>query len=850
MEINTGIVTTNSACNGCNKCLTVCPIPGANISTSAAGGHRIEVNPERCINCGICITDCHNQAREALDDTELFFAELAAGKEFSLALDSAFKLLYPEELPHILGYLRTLGIKKIYDVSFGADIYTWATVAYYDEHPEAAMIATTCPVTIALIEKYYPELFPYLLPVKSPLMCLATYVRKYLHDETPLVYIGPCLAKIAEIKIASPEANLVYSVTFEKFFKKLSGYKFDNYYSRVDICSPDLGYLYGFSDGIKENLAYFMPPDFSILSVNGLGRGQKRSLDLYKEVLERKTIAPLLLNVRNGYLGCVDAPNVPEKGKRWTDVIAGIKGIREHILCRPDYEKGCRERVELLNTEFAELNLQDFKQVFVNRYRQESRLPEDVLEKIFVAMRKTTTASRKINCGTCGYATCRDMARAVAYGYNQIENCIHYAKNKTQQLTYTDLLTGLPNLNSFKQQTKELFWNHPEQQYVIVYFDIKNFKMINDLYGFAKGDQTLKAVAEQAYGFVWEKGTFARLMGDHFLLCMPDTKADLQTLINYIRENTNKFNLDFPISFDLGLYRVTDIEQPIENMIALARLAQLTIKGSYDVRWAYYDEAMREKMRREAWVTKEMRKALEEKQFQVYLQPQYDHLSKKMTGAEVLVRWIHPEKGIIEPAEFIPTFEKNNFIQELDAYVREKTCQLLQEWQKKGLPVVPLSVNLSRLELFNEHLPEELLKLIEALSPHMLNLEITESAYTQNPEQLIVMIKKLQQIGFLVEMDDFGSGYSSLNTLHEMPIDVIKLDLRFLTGEQRQKSKTIMENIAQMMQKLQLPVIAEGVETKEQADFLASIGCNIIQGYYYAKPMPATKFEELLRGQK
>ena len=242
MEINTGIVATNNACNGCNKCLTVCPIPGANISTSAAGGHRIEVNPERCINCGLCITGCHNQAREAMDDTELFLADLAAGKEFSLAIDSAFKLLYPEEMPHILGYLRALGIKKVYDVSFGADIYTWATVAYYDEHPDAAMIATTCPVTVALIEKYYPELFPYLLPVKSPLMCLATYVRKYLHDATPLVYLGPCLAKKAELKTASPETDIVYSLTFDKFLKKLSGSAYNNYWSRADLSSPDLGY--------------------------------------------------------------------------------------------------------------------------------------------------------------------------------------------------------------------------------------------------------------------------------------------------------------------------------------------------------------------------------------------------------------------------------------------------------------------------------------------------------------------------------------------------------------------------------------------------------------------------------
>ena len=682
MKIKPGFIDTNKNCNGCNKCLTVCPIPGANISVGTGEGHRIEVNSERCVTCGLCIPGCQNQAREAVDQSGSFLAELAAGKKFSLALDPALKLLYAEELPYVLGYLRALGVEKIYDISFGGDLCTWATLTYYQEHPEASKIASFCPIIVDLIEKYYPELLPELLPVQSPFMCLATYVKNYVQDKRPLVYIGPCLSKREEL--AAGDFNLAYTLTLDKLLLRLQQVDWHAYWSEVDLRSEDLGYLYGIRDGINENLSYFMPPHFSVLLASGLEGRRIANPNVYKSALTCGKVAPLLLNIRSGHSGCIDAPSIPDKEKRWTSVFAAVKGIRSHILTRPDYKENYQIRAELLAARFAKLNPADFKRSFTNRYYQEPRLPADVLEKIFIAMGKTTPASRKINCGGCGYATCGEMARAVAYGYNQIENCIHYATAKTRQITYTDMLTGIPNLYAFKQQTRDLFWDYPEQKYVLVYLDIKNFRMVNDLYGFAAGDQILKAVAEQAAAMTSGKGTCARIMSDHFVLCLPDSKENLPKILHHIRANTKEFKLDFPISFDLGLYRITDTEEPIENMIDMARLAQLTIKGSYDVRWAYYDEAMSEQMRREAWVTKEMRRALAEEQFQVYLQPQYDHRTHKLVGAEALVRWYHPQRGLIGPDEFIPTFEKNNFILEMDAYMRNKVCQLMAAWQAQG----------------------------------------------------------------------------------------------------------------------------------------------------------------------
>jgi diguanylate cyclase (GGDEF)-like protein len=847
MKTNTGLVFTNAACNGCNKCLTICPIPGANISVPCESGHRIEVNAERCINCGLCISGCHNHAREYRDDTDRFLADLAAGKPIALALDPTFKIIFPQKLPQLLGYLRAQGVKKIYDVSYGAEICTWATLNYYQRHPSTSWISSQCPVMVNLIERHHPDLFPYLLPIKSPLMCLAAYVHKYLHDETPLAYIGPCLARKDEMAAPDVRDLVRYNLTYDKLFKHLEKEPLEAFWLQPDLVGRELGYLYSLSHGLKESLSYFMPPEFDVISINALYRQKSSSgLDTYVGTLGHNSIAPVLLEFRNDYLGCLQSPVVPQKDQSLPAIISSIKALRSHLPQRADYLKTTSEREQLLNAVFADLDQADFTRSFVNRYHQNFLLPEDVLENIFNAMNKKTQAARNINCGSCGYPTCRDMACAIAYGYNQMENCGHYAREKALQLSYTDVLTGIPNLNAFRRELKELFWNHPDTRYALVYFDIKNFKMVNDLYGFVKGDQILKAVAEHVYGHVKANGACARIMSDHFILCLPDTQGMVKKLVQVIKLHENNYGLDFPISFDLGIYRIEDAAIPLEMMISYARLAQLTVKGSYDIRWAYYDEAMRTRMRQDAWVTKEMRRALALKQFQVYLQPQYDHRTRKIKGAEALVRWIHPERGVISPASFIPNFEKNNFIQQLDAYVRTKTCQLLQDWLRRGLPVVPVSVNLSRLELFDAELPAKLARLTRNLPPGLLNLEITESAYTKEPEQLVAMLENLRQKGFVIEMDDFGSGYSSLNTLHEMPVDMVKLDLRFLVGEEVEKSKIILQAIALMMHKLGLTVIAEGVETAGQANFLASVGCYLIQGFYYSRPVPAAEFEKLL----
>ena len=851
MQINEGVIRTNSLCVGCSRCMTHCPSSGANVSVVSGGVRRVEVDDDKCVHCGLCIAACPHHAREYNDDTAAFFRDLSAGKRIALAIDPTFRILYGDRMGRVLGYLRSLGAAKIYDVSFGGDLCAWATLACCREQPDKCWISSDCPVTVEMVEKCYPELLDNMLPVYSPLMCLAVYVRKYLGDETDLAYIGPCIARKREAGACGQAGRVRYNVTFSRLFERLAGVDLSSAAeARPDLENPGLGCLYAVNSGLKEILGYFSPPDFDVRSVDDLCNYTQDNINAFIGDLSDQMPHPDVVGVLSSKLGCIGSPAL-RSGNKFLDAAAvSMKPCRRRIAARPDYGKTYEERLAMLNETFAELDPGDFRRRFVNLYKQPLRLPKDVLEHIFAAMNKNTPVSRKLDCGFCGYRTCKDMAKAVAYGANQVENCIHYTREEALRLYLTDDLTGIPNLASFKRDVKNLLWNHPDRKYLIACFDINNFKMVNELYGFAVGDRILKTIAACVAGFAKERGVCCRISGDHFALCLPNEQKVVDSLVRAGCCESMTESLDAPVAVDFGFYVIADRTMPVEHMLDYARLAQQTVKGSYERRCAFYDEAMRGKARREAWVTKEMKKALDEGQFVVYLQPQYDSRAQRMTGAEALVRWRHPDVGLIPPDSFVPVFEKNLFICRMDAYVREETCKLLRGWLDMGLPVVPVSVNLSRVDLRDDTLPGVLEGLVDKykLPRGLLKLEVTESAYTDSPERLVKIVGKLREGGFSVEMDDFGSGYSSLNTLYKMPLDSVKLDMRFIAGCSSQRGRGIIQAVAQMMQLLRLPLVAEGVETAEQVEFLSDVGCHTIQGYYYSKPLPAAEFEAKLRG--
>ena len=411
-----------------------------------------------------------------------------------------------------------------------------------------------------------------------------------------------------------------------------------------------------------------------------------------------------------------------------------------------------------------------------------------------------------------------------------------------------DSLTGLYSREYFFTKVRDVLAEHPETEYSLICSNIENFKLFNDAYGNAEGDRLLREGADIAKKLTRSPGFVGRYSADRFV-CLQER--------GQIKLDREQF--DFGVSplmhsvvMRWGIYEIVDRSIPVEQMCDRAMLAANSIKGQYDRYFAIYDEKLRDKLLREKAITDSMEAALAEGQFTVHLQPKYSLTGECLAGAEALVRWIHPQFGFMSPGEFIPLFEKNGFISRLDQYVWEQVCALLRDWQDRGLPPMPVSVNISRADVLRMNLAQTLRELIATygIDPACLHLEITESAYAENSSPIISAVDELRALGFVVEMDDFGSGYSSLNTLSRMRLDILKLDMRFIQSEiAKPAAQSLLGDIVTMAHRLNLSVVAEGIETRDQVLRLQAIGCDYAQGYYFSRPLPIPEFEALRASQ-
>lgn len=425
---------------------------------------------------------------------------------------------------------------------------------------------------------------------------------------------------------------------------------------------------------------------------------------------------------------------------------------------------------------------------------------------------------------------------------------------QTEALRYRaeyDTTTGIYNKTTFYSVTKKWLEREPDTFRCLIRFDIDRFKIINELYSLSEGDRVLCHIADFLRARTTPPETYGRISSDIFLVCLARPKENVNQFLSELEHEINNHPIDFQFILSAGIVCIAHYNQePMNVLCDWAAMAQRTVKGNFINHVAYYEEHLLTALNREHYITKNMKKALERKQFIMYLQPKYDMRDCTIVGAEALVRWQHPSDGLIPPGEFIPLFERNGFILKLDEYIWDFACRTLRRWLDTGMNPVPISVNVSRIHLHDADFCEKLVSLIHKynLPPRLLELEITESAYTDNPASLYDIMDKLQESGFLFSMDDFGSGYSSLNVLKDIPVNLVKIDMNFLRQSRRgfEIGRDILKGIIQLIQGINLPVIAEGVETKEQADFLMDIGCFHAQGYLYAKPMPVSEFEKLL----
>lgn len=420
-----------------------------------------------------------------------------------------------------------------------------------------------------------------------------------------------------------------------------------------------------------------------------------------------------------------------------------------------------------------------------------------------------------------------------------------------------DHLTGVPTLHKFKKDALEQV-RSKTGSYAVISTDIENFKLINDSYGYQFGDRILYDFARCIVKALPKSGLIGRISADNFVALVSfEDRKKLEERVLSLSRSFHDAQKEKHIAVNLvvvtGIYVMKPEDFNISTALDNANAARKSIKGASHEACCFYDSKMEEKLRKEKEIVGSMERALKNGEFVVYLQPKIELENESIAGAEALIRWRKPDGTILSPDEFIPLFERNGFIITLDFFVYERVCSLLQWWMKHNMPVVPISVNVSRLHLYEENFVEKLKTLVDRyhIPPEYLELELTEGIFVSQTENTMEVMKELRQYGFRVSIDDFGAGYSSLTLLKDMATDVLKLDKEFFShGEMQKEDRIIISNIINMAKQLDMLVLSEGIETKGQTDFLKSVRCDMVQGYYYARPMLICDFESMIRKGK
>ena len=414
-----------------------------------------------------------------------------------------------------------------------------------------------------------------------------------------------------------------------------------------------------------------------------------------------------------------------------------------------------------------------------------------------------------------------------------------------------DSLTDVFNSEAFYRKTSEIINKRTDTEFALFSIDVDKFRLINDSYGIDEGNKFLHIMGDVLKEMLPKDGCVKRYQADVFSVLIP--YEDDQELINFMTDFSaaanEKSNIPTHVSFTFGIYKIVDRELPIRLMCDRARAAKRQLKGSSSAsNYALYDDAIRLKLREQADIEERMEEALANREFVMYLQPQVDVKTRKIYGAEALVRWNNPTKGIMVPFQFLELFESNGFIVKLDKYMWEEACKYLKVLKDRGIDL-PIAVNISRAHIGATNLVEEFTRLVKKydISPKNLELEITENLFMDDVHELFDQMSALKQNGFSIHMDDFGSAYSSLNMLRNAPVDTLKID-KFFFDEimTTERGRIIVEASVRMAKQLGLLTIAEGVETQEQLDFLTEINCDIVQGYYFSRPVNIEGFEKFV----
>lgn len=501
------IIYTNEKCTGCNRCISACAIEGANKAVIINGENKVKINGELCIHCGACIEVCKHGARSFYDDTDRFFDDLENGKNISILIAPAFIANYPNEYKKILGYLKHKGVNKIVSVSFGADITTWAYLKYITEHNFIGGISQPCSAIVDYIEKYEPDLIDKLIPIHSPMMCAAIYLKKYMNVNDKLAFISPCIAKKVEISKEGNREYIEYNVTFSRLMEKLKDVNIDNY-DAIDDMEYGLGSIYPMPGGLKENIEHFLGKDVTIKQVEGK-KNAYDYLNKYSKRVESRKELPFMIDILNCDKGCLGGTAVEKYKQEDDSVFYEIQKLRKKDYSinvkkkknNPwDKENKCKDRISALNNVFKDLNINDF----ICKYDKHKAIKRDELSDeqinvILLGMNKDTEQKRNINCAACGYDTCVDMAKSIGKGFNKKENCIHYLKD-TLEIEKEKIINFNEALKE-EHKKKEEIYKDILQHFIQINESMKNLnhgneQAVNDVMDIVKTVDTVGSYVE------------------------------------------------------------------------------------------------------------------------------------------------------------------------------------------------------------------------------------------------------------------------------------------------------------------------------------------------------------------
>ncbi len=515
------LIFTNENCIGCNKCIRTCPVLLAN---NASERGSVSVDTEKCIACGACFDSCTHDARDYVDDTDRFFADLASGKKISVILAPAFLANYPNEYKQILGYLKQKGVNHICSVSFGADITTWAYLKYITEHNFIGGISQPCPAIVNYIEKYIPELLGKLMPVHSPMMCTAIYLKKYKKISDNIAFISPCIAKKIEIE-DSNVSGVNYNVTFKKLIEKI-GTEYRSCAPYEDELEYGLGSIYPMPGGLKENVEHFLGKEKMIRQVEGEHEAYEYLKEYLKRINANRTL-PFMVDILNCARGCLYGTATQEE-RQTDEVLFTInkikasstveetgKGFHKNKSVSPwDVSLKPEERLHNLMQAFSGLDSNDFIRKYSDRGIQTLEPSEKQYDEIFRSMYKNTEEKRHLDCESCGYKTCRDMAKAIHNGVNIKENCVHYLKDVAE-----NDMQKLSEIREKEQQEEEV---HKQalaeltEQFITLSDNIKELNVANEASAnestnLAQGIETISDLCNQLTDSIGILGEFMQM---------------------------------------------------------------------------------------------------------------------------------------------------------------------------------------------------------------------------------------------------------------------------------------------------------------------------------------------------